>query len=201
MVNPVAWYEANAAAVSAQYEGVPAHAVHDWLVDLLPSPPAAVLDVGAGSGRDAAWLAAQGYDVVAVEPSAAMRTAAQVRHAEAGIRWLADSLPGLERTLKTGLSFDLILLSAVWMHVAPTERARAFRKLITLLKPGGILAITLRHGPADDARGIHHRTISIYLSSVRRTCALDSVTASPASHSILGPSSRRLKSLKARLPE
>ena len=155
MVNPVAWYEANAAAVSAQYEGVSAHAVHDWLVDLLPSSPAAVVDVGAGSGRDAAWLAAQGYDVVAVEPSAAMRNAAQVRHAEAGIRWLADSLPGLGRTLKTGLSFDLILLSAVWMHVAPTDRARAFRKLITLLKPGGVLAITLRQGPAEDARYSH----------------------------------------------
>jgi protein-L-isoaspartate O-methyltransferase len=98
MVNPVAWYEANAAAVSAQYEGVPAHAVHDWLVDLLPSPPAAVLDVGAGSGRDAAWLAAQGYDVVAVEPSAAMRTAAQVRHmrkpASAGLRTVCPAWSG-----------------------------------------------------------------------------------------------------------
>ena len=48
MVNPVAWYEANAAAVSAQYENVSAEAVHAWLLDLLPSPPAAVLDVGAG---------------------------------------------------------------------------------------------------------------------------------------------------------
>jgi SAM-dependent methyltransferase len=159
MVNPVAWYEANAAAVSARYEEVSAQAVHAWLLDLLPSLPAAVLDVGAGSGRDAAWLAARGYDVVAVEPWAAMRAAAQARHPEAGIRWLADRLPGLEHTLKTGLSFDLILLSAVWMHVAPIDRTRAFRKLITLLKPGGILAITLRHGPAEDARGM--RPVSV----------------------------------------
>jgi protein-L-isoaspartate O-methyltransferase len=82
-VNPVGWYEANADAVSAQYENVSAQAVHAWLLDLLPSPPAAVLDVGAGSGRDAAWLAAQGYDVVAAESSPAMRNAAQVRHADA----------------------------------------------------------------------------------------------------------------------
>ncbi len=31
---------------------------------------------------------------------------------------------------------------------------RAFRKLVTLLKPGGLLAVTLRHGP-DDGRGAY----------------------------------------------
>ena len=41
------------------------------------------------------------------------------------------------------------------MHVAPSDRARAFRKLITLLKPGGLLAITLRTGPAEPERGFH----------------------------------------------
>jgi hypothetical protein len=54
-----------------------------------------------------------------------------------------------------GLTFDLILLSAVWMHVAPQDRDRAFRKLVTLLKPGGIIAITLRVGPSETERGFH----------------------------------------------
>jgi hypothetical protein len=35
------------------------------------------------------------------------------------IRWENDRLPGLERTLRLGVSFDLVWLSAVWMHVAP----------------------------------------------------------------------------------
>lgn len=39
------------------------------------------------------------------------------------------------------MAFDLILLSAVWMHVPPSSRDRAFRKLITLLKLGGLLAM------------------------------------------------------------
>ena len=56
---------------------------------------------------------------------------------------------------RTGLAFDFILVSAVWMHVAPSDRARAFRKLITLLKPGGCLAITLRSGPAEAERRFH----------------------------------------------
>ena len=31
----------------------------------------------------------------------------------------------------------------------------AFRKLINLLKPGGFIVITLRHGPAEPARGMY----------------------------------------------
>ena len=104
---------------------------------------------------DAAWLAAKGHDVVAVEPSKSMRTAAASLHADAPIRWIDDSLPALAAVPRSGLSFDLILLSAVWMHLPASERPRAFRKLINLLKPGGLLAITLRHGPAEQERGIH----------------------------------------------
>ena len=155
MVDPVAWYDANAGEVAARYEALASAAVHDWLHDLLPQDPGTVLDVGAGSGRDAAWLAAMGHEVVAVEPSASMRTAASSMHPDLGISWMDDRLPALGRVTRSGLSFDLILLSAVWMHVPETKRPRAFRKLINLLKPGGLLAITLRCGPTDRVRGIH----------------------------------------------
>ena len=155
MADPVAWYDANAEAVVAQYEGLTSDTVHGWLRDLLPKGTATVLDIGAGSGRDAAWLSARGYDVVAVEPSASMRTAGASMHAHIPIRWIDDRLPALATVSKSGLSFDLILLSAVWMHLPPSDRPRAFRKIINLLKPGGVLAITLRDGPADQARGIH----------------------------------------------
>jgi HNH endonuclease len=37
----------------------------------------------------------------------------------------------------------------------PAQRARAFRKLVTLLKPSGVLAMTLRHGPAEVERAMH----------------------------------------------
>ncbi len=143
MSDAIHWYDANAADVSRRYESVAAETVHGWLVDLLPDAPALVLDVGAGTGRDAAWLASRGLEVVAVEPSAAMHAEGLRLHPSPSIRWVVDTLPGLDRVIRLGLSFDLILLSAVWMHIAPADRTRAFRKLITLLKPGGRLVITL----------------------------------------------------------
>ncbi len=155
MKEPVAWYDKHAAAVAAQYESLEPEDLYRWLTDLLPEPPAVVLDVGAGSGRDAAWLAGSGYEVVAVEPSRLMRRLAQKLHAAVPVQWVHDSLPKLDRTVRSGLSFDVILLSGVWMHVPPTQRARAFRKLVNLLKPGGIIAISLRIGPEEPDRGMH----------------------------------------------
>jgi len=69
--DPVAVYEDNAAALADLYESVPAEVVHSVLADLIPRGPGVALDIGAGSGRDAAWLASFDYDVVATEPAAA----------------------------------------------------------------------------------------------------------------------------------
>jgi SAM-dependent methyltransferase len=134
MTDAVAWYDANAEAAVARHEETTAETIHGWLMDWLPGKSGTILDVGAGTGRDAAWLASKGHEVVAVEPSAAMRDAAVRLHPDMGIRWIDDSLPALATVNQTGLSFDIILLNAVWMHVTPIDRMRAFRKLINLLK-------------------------------------------------------------------
>lgn len=155
-MNPsIGWYEAHAREAAERYEQADSARLHAWLEDFLPQERAAVLDVGAGSGRDAAWLASKGHDVVAIEPAAAMQREARRRHPQANIQWQSDRLPELQAITRTGLSFEFILLSAVWMHVAPRNRTRAFRKLTNLLKPGGALAISLRHGPAEPDRGMH----------------------------------------------
>jgi SAM-dependent methyltransferase len=106
------------------------------------------------------WFATRGWDVVAVEPADRMRHEAERRHPDAPIRWLRNRLPGLEALHRLGFMFDLIWLSAVWMHVTPSERAPAFRKLVTLLKPGGRLIISLRHGPAPRGRSMYETSTS-----------------------------------------
>lgn len=61
-------------------------------------------------------------------------------------------MPELGKTRKLSYRSDLILVSAVWMHILPSDRERASRILTELLAPGGMLVITLRHGPGDGAR-------------------------------------------------
>lgn len=149
-------YDRNSATLAERYENVAAADVHPGLAGVfVDQTDRLALDIGAGSGRDAAWLRTLGFDVTAVEPSSAMRLEGQHYHADDGIRWLDDRLPDLSRTHQLGLSFDLILLSGVWQHIVLQERPRAFRKLVTLLKPAGVVIMTLRHGATDDDVDMH----------------------------------------------
>lgn len=154
-MSAIPYYEQHATRLVTQYESLSFEDVHADLIGILPASGSTVLDIGAGSGRDAAWLAAKGYDVVAVEPSEAMLAHARAKHTSSRIQWLSDSLPDLANVRRLGLSFDLILLSAVWMHIPPSDRQRALRKLATLLAPKGRIAISLRLGAPDTERAMH----------------------------------------------
>jgi SAM-dependent methyltransferase len=150
------YYTRHAEALFARYDSLPPEQVHRCWLDLLPHQAGLACDIGAGSGRDARWLAAQGWDVTAVEPNAALRTLAQASPTptRGSVTWLDDSLPELQRLRALDIRFQLILISAVWMHLTPTQHARAMRIVSDLLAPGGLLVVTLRKGP--DAEGRFH---------------------------------------------
>ena len=195
MTDRIKWYDDHARELSCLYEGVEAANLHAWLISALPEAPTIALDVGCGSGRDADWLASRGIEVVAVDPSQQMLAEAQRLHASPTIRWIKDSLPSLDRVFRLGLSFDLILLSAVWMHVPPAERARSFRKLVTLMTPGGCLAVTLRHGPSGTGSSLRPRVVSAGRdrASGRAHGAFVEVASRRARISSVVPTSRGLK--------
>ena len=149
----ICWYDQNAASQAERYESVDASDVFEWSSGILPDPPGLVIDLGAGSGRDAAWFAARGFQVLAVEPAAGMRAEGQRRHGGLSIQWLDDRLPALAATIKLGVAADIVNLGAVWMHLASEEdRRRAFRKVVSLTRSGGVILISVRNKPFDDVR-------------------------------------------------
>jgi len=148
-------YEDAAAELIPRFEALAPEAVFSPVLDCFPASPCRVLDVGAGSGRNPAWLAAQGHRVTACEPVAAFRDAAAARYAELGIRWLADRLPMLDATRKLGESFDFVLLSGVWQHVEVDDRHAAMGTLATLMAPGARLIMSVRHGPGAPGRPVY----------------------------------------------
>ncbi|AWB08642.1 SAM-dependent methyltransferase (plasmid) [Azospirillum humicireducens] len=152
MIKGTQGYGDNAPALAEQYESITFADVHHEVMHLFPSPPARVLDVGAGSGRDAAALAMLGHRVVAVEPTAALRQEGLRLHGGKPIEWVDDHLPDLLQLHRRKDRFDLILLTAVWMHLDIQERRTAMESLAGLLSPNGRISMSLRYGPVPEGR-------------------------------------------------
>jgi SAM-dependent methyltransferase len=166
------FYNTNATELAQQYLSKSFEEVHQSWSQLLPSiiknPNARILDLGAGSGRDSkhfAELAAKTHttenniQILAAEPAKELSFIGKQTTQNLNVKWIDDSLPALNQVTQQEISFDLILLSAVWMHISSSDRARSIRKLANLLKPGGKLVISLRHGQTDEEckqRKMHH---------------------------------------------
>lgn len=143
-----------------------------------------ILDIGAGTGRDAKYLAElanaqQLVTVYAVEPATELAAIGKQHTKDLAVIWLEDTLPELKLVTATNIKFDLILLSAVWMHIPSTERLTALTQLSQLLAPQGKLIITLRHGPSGDERIMHSVSIQelALLSHQLGLSIIDSISA------------------------
>lgn len=105
----------------------------DDAVDFLVGPAHRVLDLGAGTGKFTASLAARGLDVVAVEPST--RMLAQLRAALPGVEAHEGSA---EATGLPDASVDAVVVAQAWHWVDP---ARAVPEVARVLRPGGTLGL------------------------------------------------------------
>jgi SAM-dependent methyltransferase len=119
---------------------------------LIPTVPGRVLDIGAGTGRDAAGFVGLGHSVVAVEPTEELRRGAMLLHPSPMIEWIDDSLPDLAAVRTRGEEFDVVMLSAVWMHLDALQRRQAMPTVIALVRNGAVVILSLRHGPVPPGR-------------------------------------------------
>jgi len=145
-------YAEEAEALLVQYESLAFERVQSWSLPLFPPPPRRILEIGAGTGRDAAGFAALGHSVVAAEPTSELRTRAAELHPSPAIEWVDDSLPDLAVIMARGETFDVVMMTAVWMHLDEAQRRRAMPNIAALMRPGGIATMTLRHGPVPPGR-------------------------------------------------
>jgi len=145
-------YAEEARELFKRYETVPAKEAHRAVLHLIPPAPGNILDIGSGTGRDAAWFAALGHRVVAVEPTDAMRIPAMALHPSTAIEWLDDSLPDLALLRTRGEKFELVMLTAVWMHLDEAQRRRAMPHLAALARKDGTVIMKIRHGPVPAGR-------------------------------------------------
>jgi len=143
-------YNRQAEKLSAQYQGVSTEDVLKGLKERLPRQRA--LDIACGNGRDARWLAEQGFVVDAVDGSEGMIAQAKQVNAHENVTYGVDLMPDLDAIREKGEKYDAITMSAAWMHLKPAERKRMFETITELARPGAMVFITLRHGPGPGDR-------------------------------------------------
>jgi SAM-dependent methyltransferase len=154
----IAAYDAGAAEFARDWHAQPAPAdLHD-LVRRFFRPAGRTADIGCGSGREVAWLAANGFDAVGYDASDALLEQARARYP--GLAFKAAVLPELEG-LPDGV-FDNVLCETVIMHLPPRDIVPAVRRLLALLKRNGILYLSWRITDGADQRDSHGRLYSAF---------------------------------------
>jgi SAM-dependent methyltransferase len=145
-------YAEEAPELLKRYESISFADHHRSVIHLIPTVPGRVLDIGAGTGRDAAGLVGLGHSVVAVEPTEELRRGAMVLHPSPMIEWVDDSLPDLAAVRARREEFDAVMLTAVWMHLDAPQRRQAMPNVAALVRNGGVMIMSLRHGPVPPGR-------------------------------------------------
>jgi 2-polyprenyl-3-methyl-5-hydroxy-6-metoxy-1,4-benzoquinol methylase len=145
-------YAEDASLLIQSFEAISSAALLSHVVRFIPKTPCNIIEIGAGTGRDAAWLASKGHTVTAVEPVFEFREAGKSLHTSSSISWLNDSLPLLNHVNKQNEQYELALLISVWQHVPDKEKLTSLTRLRSLLTKGGQLIISIRNGAGSTKR-------------------------------------------------
>lgn len=118
--------------------------------ELAKAKPGRALDLAAGEGRHARWLASLGWRVVAVDFSeAGLRRAKQLADDEG--RHVDFVVADAHTFPLPPARFDLVL--ATFFHPRPAERPALYRRMATTLAPGGTMLLvtydTAHEGPMN----------------------------------------------------
>jgi SAM-dependent methyltransferase len=144
------YYETHSAELASRYESVDMRDAHERLAATLPAG-ARLLELGCGTGRDAAALLALGYDIRAIDGSAAMLAEAVRLHPPLAGRLVRHQMP---RPLPfADATFDAVLAFASLMHLPEPSIAPVLREAARVLVSRGRLVFsvcTTRPGVGPD---------------------------------------------------
>lgn len=115
-------------------------APNDFLVQAAAKfpPQGRALDIGAGEGRNALFLAARGLDTLAVDQSAVGMSKAQAIAHQRGLALRTEAADLNDLEAPAG-SFDVI--SSIFVHLPGALRATVHRRVVEWLRPGGLFVL------------------------------------------------------------
>jgi len=121
-------------------------------------------DIGCGSGREVAWLNSNGFPAVGFDASEGLLAEARSRYPDLNFAWA--ELPALRGIAAN--TYDNVLCETVIMHLDHARIASSVRRMLDIVKPGGVFYLSWRVTEATDQRDKHQRLYAAFDASLVR---------------------------------
>lgn len=141
------------------------HECNALLLDLVPEPPARVLDIGAGTGVLSALILDRfpNASLIALDLSADMLAACAAKLAAFDGRF--ELIQGEFPAADLGGGYDLVVSSLTMHHLSHAEKRAGFAKLYDAMNPGGTLLV--RDVVAGATRALDRRYAALWRDTVQ----------------------------------
>jgi SAM-dependent methyltransferase len=158
-------YDTDAAAFARDWHEQPAPVDLQEIVSRFFIRGGATADVGCGSGREVAWLNANGFPAAGFDASEGLLAEARARYPDLNFAWA--ELPALRGIAAN--TYDNVLCETVIMHLDRDRIASAVGRLLDIVKPGGVFYLSWRVTEDADQRDKYQRLYAAFDAELVRT--------------------------------
>jgi SAM-dependent methyltransferase len=154
----LAAYDRDAAAFAKDWHEQPAPVDLQDVINRFFIKGGATADIGCGSGREVAWLNADGFPAEGFDASDGLLAEARSRYPH--LKFSNADLPDLARIAAN--AYDNVLCETVIMHLDRAHVAPSARRMLDIAKPGGIFYLSWRVTAGADLRDGHGRLYAAF---------------------------------------
>ena len=161
----LAAYDSDAAAYAKDWHEQPAPVDLQEIVARFFIKGGSTADIGCGSGREVAWLSANSYPATGYDASDGLLAEARGRYPQ--LEFAQAELPELDCIASK--AFDNVLCETVIMHLDRALIAPSVRRMLDLVKPGGVFYLSWRVTDDADVRDINGRLYAAFDAALVRS--------------------------------
>jgi len=161
----LAAYDSDAAAYAKDWHEQPAPVDLQEIVARFFVKGGSTADIGCGSGREVAWLNANGFSATGYDASDGLLAEAMRRYPQ--LKFAHAELPELAGIASA--AFDNVLCETVIMHLDRAQIAPSVRRMLDIAKPGGVFYLSWRVTEAADQRDQRGRLYAAFDAALVRT--------------------------------
>jgi SAM-dependent methyltransferase len=151
-------YDNDAAAFAQDWHEQPAPVDLQEIVARFFLKGGVTADIGCGSGREVAWLNANGFPAAGFDASEGLLAEARARYPKLNFAWA--ELPALRGIAAD--TYDNVLCETVIMHLDRGRIASSVSRLLDIVKPGGVFYLSWRVTEDADQRDKHRRLYAAF---------------------------------------